>query len=195
MYHIRAVGDTTPSSELWPISATEFPIKRWATSCAATGSSRHRGHGNDELGRTFSLVTRCNEDCQSHRKKFQAIDSAASWISVYASRVVCAGATRRKVASIRTAVDTGRRPARWSLAGKPRGGQLRGAPGTIGQIHPISYRFQVAKAAKDATVARAPWPILADGPHACGQRIKRLGRLLPEMTARISDLQPQIGLR
>ena len=33
---------------------------------------------------------------------------------------VCAGATRRKVARIKTAVDTDRRPARWSLAGKPR---------------------------------------------------------------------------
>ena len=34
-------GDTTASSEPWPISVTWFPIRRWATSFAATGSSRH----------------------------------------------------------------------------------------------------------------------------------------------------------
>jgi putative transposase len=35
-------GDTTGSSVLWPISATLFPIRRWATSFAATESNRHR---------------------------------------------------------------------------------------------------------------------------------------------------------
>ena len=35
------VGDTTASSERWPISATSFPIRRWATSCADTESCRH----------------------------------------------------------------------------------------------------------------------------------------------------------
>src|SRR5438270_235569 len=34
-------GDTTALSEPCPISATPFPIKRWAISCADTGSSRH----------------------------------------------------------------------------------------------------------------------------------------------------------
>src|SRR6476469_630082 len=32
---------TTASSELWPISVTPFPIRRWVTSFADTGSSRH----------------------------------------------------------------------------------------------------------------------------------------------------------
>jgi len=34
-------GDMTASSEPWPISATPFPIRRWATSFADTESSRH----------------------------------------------------------------------------------------------------------------------------------------------------------
>src|SRR5213079_1930729 len=33
--------DTTASSEPWPISATPFPIRQWATSFADTGSRRH----------------------------------------------------------------------------------------------------------------------------------------------------------
>ena len=33
--------DTTVSSEPWPISATLFPIRRWATSFGDTGSSQH----------------------------------------------------------------------------------------------------------------------------------------------------------
>src|SRR5580700_4917046 len=34
------VGDTTASSERWPISVIPSPIRRWATSCVDTGSLR-----------------------------------------------------------------------------------------------------------------------------------------------------------
>src|ERR1017187_9738791 len=52
-----AAGDTTASSELWPISATPFPIRRWATSFAGTGSNRHRDAAKIPPGRISSPPT------------------------------------------------------------------------------------------------------------------------------------------
>src|SRR4029077_14712917 len=50
-------GYTTASSEPWPILAAPFPIRRWATSFADTGSSRHPSGARIPPGRISSPVT------------------------------------------------------------------------------------------------------------------------------------------
>src|ERR1035437_1988879 len=50
-------GDTTASPGPWPISATLFPIRRWARSFAATGSSRHPNGARIQPGGISSPLT------------------------------------------------------------------------------------------------------------------------------------------
>jgi hypothetical protein len=49
--------DTTALSELWPISAIPFPIRRWETSFADTGSRRHPSGASRPPGRISLLPT------------------------------------------------------------------------------------------------------------------------------------------
>src|SRR5712671_6841349 len=50
-------GDTTALSERWPISATPFQIRRWATSFADTGSHRRPSGARIPPGRISSPPT------------------------------------------------------------------------------------------------------------------------------------------
>jgi hypothetical protein len=50
-------GDTTASSEPWPISARTSQTRRWETSFADTGSSRHPSGARIPPGRISSPPT------------------------------------------------------------------------------------------------------------------------------------------
>ena len=62
-------GDTTASSEPWPISATPFPIRPWETSFADTGSSRHPSgcaYRKSHLWPEAVGAQRCKSDVRTH---------------------------------------------------------------------------------------------------------------------------------